>query len=141
MSVCSSFCGSPSAIVALNNVKCTVKSGYSWVTSMNTSPTAGVTTSYYWHSRIRACSFVSPNSTLLLTNSQRSPLALCAGRWQIMNLSPCHMRAATTSIITVKRSQRSVSIRLVSTPLSNTISALYLSKISTNPCKAHCFYF
>lgn len=31
--------------------------------------------------------------------SQRSPRALFAGRWQIMNLSSSHIRAATTSIM------------------------------------------
>ena len=86
------------AMVALNSVKCTVKSGYSWVTSINISSIANVTASSSLHSRIRACSFVSPGSTLPPTNSQRSPLALCAGRWQIMNLLFFQMRAATTSV-------------------------------------------
>ena len=44
------------------------------------------------------CFLVSPGSTLPPTNSHSSPLALWAGRWQIMNLSPSQIRAATTSV-------------------------------------------
>ena len=61
----------------------------------------GSTASSSLHSRIRACSLVSPGSTLPPTNSHRRPRALCAGRWQIMNFSPCQMRAATTSVIII----------------------------------------
>ena len=51
------------------------------------------------HSRIKACSFVSPCSTLPPTNSQRSARALFAGLWQTKNLSLSHISAATTSTI------------------------------------------
>ena len=47
---------------------------------------------------IRACSFVSPGSTLPPTNSHNRPRALWAGRRQIRNLSPSQMSAATTSV-------------------------------------------
>ena len=93
----------PSAIVALNNVKCTVMSGYSWTTSIKTSPTLSVIFNSSLHSRIKACSFDSPCSTLPPTNSQRSARALFAGLWQTKNLSLSlsQISAATTSTITL----------------------------------------
>ena len=41
--------------------------------------------------------FGLPGSTLPPTNSQRSPRALWAGRWQARNRSPRQISAATTS--------------------------------------------
>ena len=51
------------------------------------------------HSRISACSFVSPSSTFPPTNSHKRALDLWAGLWQIKNLSLSHISAATTSVI------------------------------------------
>lgn len=42
ISLCSSFWGVPSRIDALNKVRWTVRSGYSWTTSMNTFPTSSL---------------------------------------------------------------------------------------------------
>ena len=98
MSQCSSICGLPSAIVALKSVRCTVISGYSCTSSVNTSPTVTLTASSSMHSLTSACCPVSPFSTLPPTNSHSRPLALCAGLRQIMNLPFSHMSAAATSV-------------------------------------------
>ena len=50
------------------------------------------------HIQIRACSFVAPGSTLPPTNSHNSPRDLWAGRWQMRDLFPLQIRAATTSV-------------------------------------------
>lgn len=55
ISLCSNIWGMPWAMVALNRVRWTVRSGYAWVTSMNISPTERVITSSSKHSRMSAC--------------------------------------------------------------------------------------
>lgn len=67
--------------------------------SMNFSPTRSTMASSSRHSRINACSPVSPDSTLPPTNSHRFPRAFWGGRRQIKNFPPFQISAATTSVI------------------------------------------
>ncbi len=64
---------------------------------------ARVMVNSFWRSRISACCFVSPGSTLPPTNSQSMPLALLVDRRQITNLSLSQIMAAAASVLSILR--------------------------------------
>ena len=96
----SSFISCPSSSFASKRLSPIVTSGYSCSTLTKSFPTVISTSSSSLHSLFKASSRLSPDSTFPPTNSHSNARDLFSGLWQIRNLSPRHISAATTSTIT-----------------------------------------